>query len=58
MVQWEDVRFHIPDGNSGMILPLATTIGTQIVSYHVTWQEDILDANYHFDDVKEGAHIE
>ena len=54
MMQWEDVRFPIPDGNGGMILPLVTTIGTQIVSYDVTWQDDILDANDHFDYVNEG----
>ena len=54
MMQWEDVRFPINDGNSGMILPLVTTIGTQIVSYDVTWHDDILDANDHFDNVEEG----
>ena len=54
MMQWEDVRFPIPDGNSGMILPPQNTIGTQIVSYDVTWRDDILDANDHFDDIKEG----
>ena len=54
MMQWEDVRFPIPDGNGGMILSPATTIGTQIVSYDVTWWDDILDANDHFDNVEEG----
>ena len=54
MMQWEDVCFPIPDGNSGMILSLATTVGTQIVSYDVTWRDEILDANDHFDNVEEG----
>ena len=54
MMQWEDVHIPIPDGNGGMILPLQNTIGTQIVSYDVTWQDDILDANDHFDDIEEG----
>ena len=36
-----------------MMLPPATTTGTQIVSYDVTWRDDILDANEHFDDVEE-----
>ena len=54
MMQWEDVPFPIPDGNGGMILPLQNTIGTHIVSYDVTWQDDILDANDHFDDIEEG----
>ena len=54
MMQWEDVCFPIPDGNGGMIFPLVTTIGTQIVSYDVTWWDDILDANDHFENVKEG----
>ena len=53
MIEWDDVIFPIPDGNGGMILPLATTTGTQIVSYDVTWRDDILDANDHFDDVVE-----
>ena len=54
MMQWEDVRFPIPDGNGGMILPPQNTIGTQIVSYDVTWRDDILDVNDHFDDIEEG----
>ena len=54
MMQWEDVCFPIPDSNSGMILPLATTLGTQFVSYNVTWRDEILDANDHFYDVEEG----
>ena len=37
-----------------MILPPATTIGTKIVSYDVTWCNGILDANDHFDNVEEG----
>ena len=57
MMQWEDVRFPIPDGNSGMILPLPNTVGTQIVSYDVTWWDDILDANDHFDNVEEGLSV-
>ena len=50
MIEWDDVVFPIPDGNGGMILPLATATGTQIVSYDVIWRDDILDANDHFDD--------
>ena len=57
MMQWEDVHFPIPDGNGGMILPPPNTIGTQIVSYDVTWWDDILDANDHFDDVEEGMSM-
>ena len=54
MMLWEDVHFPIPDGNGGMILPLATTVGTQLVSYDVTWRDDILNGNDHFYNVEEG----
>ena len=57
MMQSEDVCFPIPDGNSGMILPPATTTGTKIASYDVTWWDEILDANDHFDDVEEAASV-
>ena len=53
MIEWDDDVFPIPDGNGGMVVPLATTTGTQIVSYDVTWWDDILDANDHFDDVEQ-----
>ena len=57
MIEWDDVVFPVPDGNGGMILPPATTTGTQIVSYDVTWQDDILDANDHFGDVEEAMMV-
>ena len=40
-----------------MILPPATTTGTQIVSYDVTWRDNILDANEHFDDVEDAMTV-
>ena len=54
MMQWVDVSFPIPDGKGRMIMPPQNTIGTQIVSYDVTWRDDILDANEYFDDIEEG----
>ena len=57
MIEWDDVVFPIPDGNGGMILPPATTTGTQIVSYDVTWRDNILDANEHFDDVEDAMTV-
>ena len=57
MMEWDDVVFPIPDGNGGMILPPATTTGTQIVIYNVTWWDDILDANDHFDNVQEAMTV-
>ena len=57
MMQGEDVCFPVPDGNSGMILPLVTTTGTQIVSYDVTWRDEILDAKDHFDNVEEETSV-
>ena len=57
MIEWDDVVFRIPDGNGGMILPPATTTGTQIVSYDVTWQDNILDANDHFDNVEDAMMV-
>ena len=57
MIEWDDIVFPIPDGNGGMILPPATTTGTQIVSYDVTWQDNILDANEHFDDVEDAMTV-
>ena len=57
MIEWDDVVFPVPDGNGGMILPPATTTWTEIVSYDVTWQDDILDANDHFDDVEEAMTV-
>ena len=57
MMQWEDVCFPIPDSTSGMILPPVTTAGTQIVPYDVTWWDEILDANDHFDDVEEAMSV-
>ena len=57
MIEWDDVVFPIPDGNGGMILPPATTTGTQIMSYDVTWRDNILDANEHFDDVEDAMMV-
>ena len=57
MMQWEDVCFPIPDSNGGMILPPVTTTGTQIVSYDVTWRDEILDANDQFDNVEEAMSV-
>ena len=57
IMEWDDIVFPIPDGNGGMILPPATTTGTQIVSYDVTWRDNILDANEHFDDVEDAMTV-
>ena len=57
MIESDDVVFPIPDGNGGMILPPATTTGTQIISYDVTWRDNILDANEHFDNVEDAMMV-
>ena len=57
MMKWEDVCFPSPYSNGGMILPLATTTGTQIVSFDVTWRDETLDANDYFDNVEEATSV-